>query len=103
MKEPPEIAGAVAGANARHGTSLGAWAGVVAAGVLTLAQALSGLRLQTHDILAWLLGVAVPDSSPAALVLEGIQVLAVGTFGGWLGCLILPAIPPKPSLDPAAR
>jgi hypothetical protein len=95
--------GAVAGANARHGTSLGAWAGVVAAGVLTLAQTFSGLQLQTHDVLAWLLGVAVPDGSPAALVLEGIQVLALGAFGGWLGCLILPAVPPKSSLDPVAR
>ena len=40
---------------------------------------------------AWLLGAIVPDGSPAAFAILGVQSLVLGMLGGWLGGLVMPA------------
>ena len=59
--------------------------------------------LYAHEFLAWLLGLGVPDGSPAVFVVQSVQVVLVAAFGGWLGSHTMPVIPPKRSLDGGAR
>jgi hypothetical protein len=97
------IGGGIAGMNTRGGGKYGFGVGLLAAGLLALVLALTGLRLYAHEFLAWLLGLGVPDGSPAVFVVQSVQVVLVAAFGGWLGSHTMPVIPPKRSLDGGAR
>jgi len=68
---------------------------MVSAILLVAIQAAGGMGTQAV-VPAWLLGATVPEGSPAALVIIGVQALVAAVLGGWLGALVLPA-------DPRAR
>src|SRR5262249_51717731 len=69
------MGGAIAGAATRGGGAYGLWVGLPAAAFLVAAQAVSGVPLPGQEVRSWLLGAAVPDGSPAAALIQGIQVL----------------------------
>jgi hypothetical protein len=84
------IGGAIAGATARGAAVFGFWVGLVSAIVLVVIQAVWGVGAQVV-VPAWLLGATVPDGSPAAFAILGVQSLVLGMLGGWLGGLVMPA------------
>jgi hypothetical protein len=97
------MGGGIAGANTRGGAVYGFWVGLLAAALLPLGRSMAGARFQAHEVSAWLLGLSVPEGSPAALFIQGVQVLVLATLGGWLGSLTLPAVLPRRTSDAAAR
>jgi hypothetical protein len=97
------IGGSIAGANTRGGALFGFWVGLSSAGLLTIALSASDIRSQAHEVPAGLLGLAVPEGTPAALLIQAVQALLLGVVGGWLGGLILPATKQKRRLGAGAR
>jgi hypothetical protein len=93
------MGGLIAGAGTRGGVLYGLWVGLPSAAFLTVVQALAAIRVPTQAVSAWLLGVSVPEGSPAALVIQGIQAVAFCVIGGWLGTIILPVNPGRRSGD----
>jgi hypothetical protein len=87
------IGGLIAGAGTHGGALYGLWVGIPSAIFLTVVQALSAVHVPTQAVPAWLLGLSVPEGSGAALVIQGIQALAICVVGGWLGTIILPTHP----------
>jgi hypothetical protein len=85
------IGGAMAGAGSRGGLMFGFWVGLPAAIILVVIQATAAVH--GPAVPAWLVGAAVTEGSPAALVIQGVQALVLGALGGWLGSLVLPADP----------
>jgi hypothetical protein len=96
------VGGGIAGANTRSGAAYGFRVGLPAAVLLVIVQVVADLRTSAPAVLGWLLGVSVVDGSGAALLIQGVQALILGVVGGWLGGLILPAIPPKRRPDGGA-
>jgi hypothetical protein len=87
------MGGAIAGAVTRGGAAYGFWVGLPTAAFLIAAQSAWDVPMPGQEVRAWLLGAAVPDGSPAAVLIQGVQVLLMATLGGWLGSLALPANP----------
>jgi hypothetical protein len=87
------IGGAMAGAGTRGGPMYGFWVGLPATIVLVVVQATAAVSVRLPTIPAWLIGAPVTEDSSAALVIQGAQVLLLGTLGGWFGSLVLPADP----------
>jgi hypothetical protein len=97
------IGGGLAGAATRSGGVHGFWVGMLASAIMVTAQSFANMTLRSHEFTAWLIGLPVPEGSPAALVIQGVQAVALAALGGWLGALILPVIEPKPPLDAGAH
>jgi hypothetical protein len=87
------IGGAIAGAVTRGGAIYGFWVGLPTALILSGAQLVPDLRVPAQVVPAWLMGPSVPDGSPIVLAFQAVQTVVLGTLGGWLGGLILPADP----------
>jgi hypothetical protein len=81
------IGGIVTGSNSRSGAMYGFWTGILAAALIVVIPSLRDAPVPAFS--AWILGSAA-ESRPAALLVQGIQALILGFFGGWLGALILP-------------
>jgi hypothetical protein len=81
------IGGIVTGSNSRSGAMYGFWTGILAAALIIVIPALRDAPAPA--VSAWILGSAA-ESRPAAFLVQGIQALILGFFGGWLGALILP-------------
>jgi hypothetical protein len=86
------LGGVIAGAGSRRAAANGFSVGVPAAIILAVVQATAVVHLPRFGG-AWLLGAAVAEGGPAAFIIQGVQALALGVLGGWLGGLILPADP----------
>jgi hypothetical protein len=90
------IGGAVAGATTRGGALYGFWVGVPAAVFLVVAQATVMATKESALVASWLMGAPVPDGSPTALIMQGVQIVVFASVGGWLGTLVMPADPRRP-------
>jgi hypothetical protein len=86
------VGGAIAGATARSAVVWGFWVGLASSVPLIAAQVAGGIGAQVV-VPAWLLGATVPERSPAAFAILGVQALVMGMLGGWLGGLVLPSDP----------
>jgi hypothetical protein len=95
------LGGITAGANSRNGAINGFWAGLLAAALVVIGPA-SGLVPMT-EIGSWMIGSSATATTPAAIVVQGIQTLILGFLGGWLGAMILPPGPQLRSFGPAAQ
>lgn len=87
------IGGVIAGAATRNGVLYGFWVGVPAAVILAIGQSVPALRVPSQALPSWLAAAPGGEGEPIVLVLQGIQAVLLGTLGGWLGALILPADP----------
>ena len=85
----------MAGSGARRGWLYGFWVGLPACVILVVVQSLAAVPIRVPTIPAWLIGLPVSEGSSAALVIQGVQALVLGPFGGWLGSLTLPPDPGK--------
>lgn len=89
------LGGGIAGSNTRRGFHYGFWVGILAAAMMLLLLSTTEMRLATHEVLASILGLAISEGSPTAVMFQAGQALMLGLLGGWLGSLILPRITRK--------
>jgi hypothetical protein len=90
------IGGVIAGAGCRAGLLYGFWVGVAAAIILAVGQSVPALRVPSQGLLA-ILGGGTADGDTVVLTFQAIQAVLLGSLGGWLGGLILPADPGRRS------